>query len=581
MPNNAAIRWAALAAIAAAVLPGTLDSAAHAYVPDGASFFAATIREPDGTTLEADVFRPSGLSPGDRTPVILQVSPYMGTTQDQSAPAGYHRPKFLGWDLLAGDIFKRGYTYVEVALRGYGGSTGCSDLGGPGQQLDVKTAVEWTASQPWSTGRVGMWGMSYEAWAQVMALATKPRGLAAVVMQSPVVDPLKAIAMNGVRYLDLFGYAGPEYYNATSAEPPGPYAVADPVDTDYAIAGTHANQFCAVDNATGSASVDPRGQWWRARNLLPRAIGSRVPTLITFGFLDEQVHATQFLGLWRSLRGPRELFLGQWRHELADPKQWPPEAGVPPTSVGRDAFFAQAMRWLDRYVKQTPTNISADPVVTVEDGTGHWRAESDWPSDVTTVPLRLRPGSYNDLPGNDAENTGDAPLPGDPTATPTERTGVGVWTVGEPTPGGWLSGVPRLSAHVSIVAPGAHLVALLYDVSPNGSAVLVSRGARQLDHSGTVAMELWPQDWRFAPGHRVAVLLTSSDDSTFTPGVSAQLVRISGGELSLPCLISPGASLSGSPSLAGTEHAPIHLDPQTLARSEAWSGCPTPKGATS
>ena len=41
----------------------------------------------------------------------------------------------------------------KVDLRGFGGSSGCLDWAGPGEQADVKAAVEWAASQPWSTGQ--------------------------------------------------------------------------------------------------------------------------------------------------------------------------------------------------------------------------------------------------------------------------------------------------------------------------------------------------------------------------------------------------------------------------------------------
>ena len=57
---------------------------------------------------------------------------------------------------------ERGYTYVMVDLRGFGGSDGCLDWAGPGEQSDVVNAVQWAASQPWSTGKVGMYGKSYD-----------------------------------------------------------------------------------------------------------------------------------------------------------------------------------------------------------------------------------------------------------------------------------------------------------------------------------------------------------------------------------------------------------------------------------
>ena len=42
---------------------------------------------------------------------------------------------------------ERGYTFVMVDLRGFGGSSGCLDWAGPGEQSDVVNAVKWAASQ--------------------------------------------------------------------------------------------------------------------------------------------------------------------------------------------------------------------------------------------------------------------------------------------------------------------------------------------------------------------------------------------------------------------------------------------------
>ena len=50
-----------------------------------------------------------------------------------------------------GHVFQRGYSVVFADLRGFGASSGCNDFGGVGEQADVKAAVEWAASQPWSS----------------------------------------------------------------------------------------------------------------------------------------------------------------------------------------------------------------------------------------------------------------------------------------------------------------------------------------------------------------------------------------------------------------------------------------------
>lgn len=157
----------------------------------GATWDEEWIRSGDGTRLHADVFRPASLGPEDRTPVVLTVTPF-NTAGGSATPGAVY---------AAAGIFPAGYTLVTVNLRGYGGSEGCGDLGGPGEQADVEAAVEWAASQRWSTGRVGMWGHSYDAWTGIMALATRPKGLAAVIADAPVTDPYRVVYTNRNRHV--------------------------------------------------------------------------------------------------------------------------------------------------------------------------------------------------------------------------------------------------------------------------------------------------------------------------------------------------------------------------------------------
>ena len=56
---------------------------------------------------------------------------------------------------------ERGYTFVMVDLRGTGGER-LPRLGRPRRAGRRRDAVEWAARQPWSTGRVGMYGKSYD-----------------------------------------------------------------------------------------------------------------------------------------------------------------------------------------------------------------------------------------------------------------------------------------------------------------------------------------------------------------------------------------------------------------------------------
>src|SRR5687768_12519037 len=103
-----------------------------------------------------------------------------------------------------------------VSLRGTGGSSGCLDILGPGEQLDVVNSVEWAASQPWSTGKVGMYGKSYDANTGVIGAALRPAGLSAVVAQQIAPDRYRGSYNDRVRLMQSLVYPTATY--GTQAE---------------------------------------------------------------------------------------------------------------------------------------------------------------------------------------------------------------------------------------------------------------------------------------------------------------------------------------------------------------------------
>jgi predicted acyl esterase len=115
------------------------DKAGAAEVPAGAEWTQATFPSSDGVRLHADILRPNDLPAGTRTPVILSVGPYFnhsgqvgaaGPVQDASYdPVGPAGPSDRFLDFIDGaQLMERGYTFVMVDIRGFGGSTGCHDL---------------------------------------------------------------------------------------------------------------------------------------------------------------------------------------------------------------------------------------------------------------------------------------------------------------------------------------------------------------------------------------------------------------------------------------------------------------------
>jgi putative CocE/NonD family hydrolase len=189
------------------VLLACAPSAFAAEPPAGTSWTETYLDTPDGERLHTDVLRPAGAT--GRTPVILVVSPYLGLEEPVTGEPG---PSSRFSDFFEGaKVFERGYSVVMVSTRGTGGSSGCLDILGPGEQTDVVTAVKWAAAQPWSTGKVGMYGKSYDANTGVVGAALRPQGLAAVVAQQIVPDRYRGSYSGRVRLFQSLAYPSVSY----------------------------------------------------------------------------------------------------------------------------------------------------------------------------------------------------------------------------------------------------------------------------------------------------------------------------------------------------------------------------------
>lgn len=526
--------------VAAATLCAPL--AAHAdSVPADARWQEHTIRSEDGTRLHADVFRPRDQPHNGRTPVVVIVSPYLSPAGSSSS----ERPTILPYYRDLFDVaFQRGYSIVQVALRGQGGSRGCPDLGGRGEQGDAQAAVEWAASRDWSTGRVGMWGLSYDGFTQIMNLANRPRGLRAAVIMGPAIDQYRVAFMNGVPYAR--GQLIAPYYHGLSLVPP---ALLPPSERPGFDAGPPSDPLCLGHLARlqrETSVADPDTPFWRQRNFISRAARSRVAVLWTHGFFDEQTYASSFMPVWRRLKGPHRAWFGQFPHVVAGEA----ENGHPET-LGRSGFTAEAMHWLDRYVKGEPerrARVKRDPPTEIQEGSaGGWRPEARWPPrDARYVRLAVLPGAYADTAGNKA-------YPGCfrvELNCPPGPSGVGSWSITQTLPYPvHFAGVPKLTVRVAPAARNANLVAMLYDIDEQGSAAFISRGARLLPRSGTYAFALYPQDWRLEQGHRLGLLLSGADDMWFAPRHTGATVTVERASLRLPFLRrSRHRSLKGGPS---------------------------------
>jgi uncharacterized protein len=526
--------------------------------PPGSTWTQATITEPDGTKLHADVLRPSNLPAGAKTPVIVSVGPYFnhsgqtgplgpveGTPYDPTGAAG---PSSRFYDFVNGArLMERGYTYVMVDLRGFGGSTGCLDWGGPGEQADVKAAVEWAASQPWSTGHVGMYGKSYDGVTGLMGVASKPAGLDAVVSQEPVYDMYRYLYSNRVRFENSL--LTPALYTAIDLTPG---SIQD--DPGYNVDGANntARPGCYALNYLEQQSDDHGSAFWKARDLIAKAKGSTVPLFMTQGFIENNTKPDGAFDFFNGVAGPKRAWFGMWDHVRGNDVD---ENGR--LAMGRHGWFDEVMRFYDQYLRGVAPSV-VDPPVAVETSDGSWRSEAQWPpADASSVTTALKPGTYTD----DAQNNGTAD---------GGSAGEGIWTFSPPLAhDAHLAGIPKVTVSASITLPDANLVADVYDVDSGGRATLISRGTYLLPGSGTASFDLYGDDWKLPAGHRVGVLLTSSNSEWWLHRPTLQPVTVSRASIALPWRsCAGGPAIEGGPSIkldAYKASAPFTVDAATIA----------------
>src|SRR3954471_5707128 len=360
-------------AIVTALVVLALPAAAHAAdVPPGATWTQATIPSSGGVKLHADVLRPARATA--KTSVILSIGPYFnhsgqtgpagpveGTTYDPLGPSTGPSDRFL--DFVNGaHLMDRGYTFVMVDLRGFGGSSGCLDWVGPGEQADVRSAVQWAASQPWSTGKVGMYGKSYDGVTGLVGAVEQPPGLAAVVSQEPVYDLYRYLYSNGVRFVNSL--ATPALYDMI-AETPG--TAQD--DLDYNLNGASQSPDCPVTNYLNqAANADHASAFWAQRDLIAKVNASPVPLFMTQGFIEDNTKPDGAFDFFNAMAGPKRAWFGMWDHVRGNDTDTTGRL-----LMGRAGWFDEVMRFYDQYVKGVPPTVQ-DPPVAVETSDGTWRS---------------------------------------------------------------------------------------------------------------------------------------------------------------------------------------------------------------
>jgi putative CocE/NonD family hydrolase len=452
--------------------PYEVERTPHAWIPLA-----------DGTRLAARLWRPRTDEP---VAVILEYLPY------RKGDAMAARDDPLGtW--FAG----HGYAYARVDIRGSGDSDGIiTDEYAPQEQDDALEVIAWLAEQPWSSGAVGMVGISWGGFNGLQVAARRPPALKAVISLCSTDD----------RYADDVHYDGGcllawdmvpwhAVMLSLNALPPDPETVGEGWRETWLRRLHQTPPFL-----TAWMTHQRRDDYWRHGSVCEDYGAITCPVYMVGGWADGYTNAIP--RTFAGLSGPKKGLIGPWPHA------WPQTADQGP----RIDFLHEALRWWDRWLKGEANGIDDEPELRAWlqeparagelhlDRPGRWVSEPSWP------PPSVRPERRS--------LTGDGRLASGEPAEPAELRHLGFQRHGA-FAGTWcpygpeadlppdqreedalcltfeteplaerleLLGHPRLGLRVAADRPLAFVIARLCDVAPDGTSTLLSRGALNLTH---------------------------------------------------------------------------------------------------
>jgi putative CocE/NonD family hydrolase len=354
----------------------------------------AFVRASDGVVLAGWVWRPK-VPDGVAVPGLPVSTPYTkyattGATSIDSPPS---RPPFVA-GAPGADLVAQGYAVAEFAIRGTGDSGGCFANKSAIEQQDQALLVEWLADQPYSSGRVGMGGLSYVGTTPVMAAINNPPALKTIVIGGTILDDYGFLhTPQGAQFNEAEGF--PPYFTAVNRGVP----VLSPGQPDRVA--TNAERVCPelveanTVLATALATGDRGSDFWPERRFIDRVPEITAATFVVHGFQDRYLsgHAFQDDWAWQSLRSaPKRMLVGHWGH------QWPSNNSVHPEWSLRD-WPARVTAWFDYWLKGWGDEAPGLGEVEFQDGSGAWRRAAAWPPSLAGRP-RHDPAA--DRPGVDA-----------------------------------------------------------------------------------------------------------------------------------------------------------------------------------
>lgn len=421
----------------------------------------------------------------------------------------------------------RGFAVMYGESLGTGTSTGCPTSGAPNETIGARAPIDWLNGRAqarnaqggpvvanWASGKVGMMGVSYNGTLPNAVASTGVPGLEAIV-------PISAIS----NWYDYYRAAG-------AVVAPGTYQGED-TDVLARYVYTRADrQICEPvfdkieqdqDRITGDY-----GPFWDERNYLNNVGKVHAAVLAVHGLNDFNVktkHVAQWYEELKKAGVPHKIWLHQSGH-------------VDPIGLRKAEWLRTVNRWFSKYLLGLDNGIDREPKATIQREDKSWVNEAEWPAPGTAAATAAFQPGGRDTGG--LAPTGNSPVANAVTESLEDNaTKLAADLVAAPSSPNRLayfskataaalriSGTVDVGFKVSFQRPAANVTALLVDRGPDGKSRIITRGwvdpqnrdaidktapiTPGTEYSLTLSMQ--PHDYLLARGHRLGVVVLSSDN---------------------------------------------------------------------
>ena len=325
--------------------------------------FNQRVKMRDGVELSADIFRPEAEG---RFPVILSRTPY--TKPGAGAPGSGARY-----------FAARGYVYVAMDVRGRGDSDG-KFVPYRNDGRDGYDAIEWCAAQPWSTGKVGTIGGSYNGRIQWLAAIEQPPHLTTMVALVTPSDPFVEWPTGLPLPMDI------SWHHFTAG-----HVLQNMDAVDWTKIHWHLPMY-TMDEASGRPNPNwkeeiDHGQlddWWEVVRYQNKYERVRVPALHISGWYDDEQVGTplNFIGMTTKgatadIRRSQHLLMGPWPHAVNSTSKLGEVDFGPTAQIDLNGY---ELRWFDYWLKGMDNGVMREPPVHIfVMGDNRWTDENEWP----------------------------------------------------------------------------------------------------------------------------------------------------------------------------------------------------------